>query len=121
MCPWPSFLSNGIVPIYRLIVLAILILLLRRLPVIYAMHWKIDQIKTTRDLLFTGYFGPIGVSAMFYLHISLQILHEMAEAQLERQDIGRLSEVMTIVVWFLTISSIVSPPSESMLNSNRCL
>ena len=38
VCPWGSFLRNDVIPIYRLIVLGILILMFRRLPIVFALH-----------------------------------------------------------------------------------
>ena len=108
VCPWPLFYYNEVVPLWRLVILGILILLLRRLPVIFALRWKIHQIKTWQDMLFMGYFGPIGVSAMFYLHITLELLRTITEAEPDRDDLVRLYEIINIVVWFLTICSIVS-------------
>jgi sodium/hydrogen antiporter len=62
VCPWASFLRNDIIPLYRLVFLGILILLFRRLPVVYAMHKVIPQIEEQRQALFVGFFGPIGGS-----------------------------------------------------------
>ncbi|EEQ32521.1 Na+/H+ antiporter [Microsporum canis CBS 113480] len=72
VCPWPIFLNNDIIPIYRLVSLGILILLLRRIPVVFAMHKYIHQIEEFRQAAFVGFFGPIGVSAIFYLYVSLE-------------------------------------------------
>lgn len=117
VCPWSSFVHNDIIPIYRLMFLGVLVLLFRRLPIIYAMHWKITQIERKRHALFVGFFGPIGVSAIFYLYISLDFLGLVKTGDdVPRQDATRLSETMTVVIWFLAICSIVrillflSPP-----------
>ncbi|KAI9836272.1 MAG: hypothetical protein M1819_001609 [Sarea resinae] len=107
VCPWASFRKNDVIPIYRLIFLGILILLLRRLPVIFAMHKYIWQIEGLRQALFVGFFGPVGVSAIFYLYISLQFLNDIQYDGSIREDAKRLQEVMTVVVWFLAICSIV--------------
>ena len=108
VCPWASFLSNDVIPLYRLVFLGILVLLFRRLPVVYAMHWKIHQIEEKQQALFVGFFGPIGVSAVFYLYISLEFLSEITVDGVVRGDAVRLQDIMTVVVWFLAICSIVS-------------
>ena len=108
VCPWQSFAQNDVVPIYRLIFLGILVLLLRRLPVVFAMHRKIHQIEEVRQALFVGFFGPIGVSAVFYLYVSLDFLDTIRVGDDVREDAARLKDVMRIVVWFLAICSIVS-------------
>ncbi|KAF2084730.1 Na/H antiporter, partial [Saccharata proteae CBS 121410] len=107
VCPWHKFAVNSVIPIYRLIFLGILVLLLRRLPILYAMHKKIHQIEQARQALFVGFFGPIGVSAIFYLYISLEFLDEITVDGVQREDAAQLSEVMTVVIWFLAICSIV--------------
>jgi hypothetical protein len=108
VCPWYSFVHNSQIPIYRLIFLGIFVLLLRRPPVVFLMHKKIHQIEEWRQALFVGFFGPIGVSAIFYLYVSLEYLQTNVDVDgQERADAERLGEVMTIVVWFLVICSIV--------------
>jgi len=81
--------------------------LFRRVPIVYAMHSKIQQIEEQRQALFVGFFGPIGVSAVFYLYISVEFLQEITVDGVERKDTARLIEVMTVVIWFLAICSIV--------------
>lgn len=108
VCPWYQFAHNSVIPLYRLIPLGILILILRRLPVILAMHKKIHQIDELRQAVFVGFFGPIGVSAIFYLYVSLEFLRNLTVDGEMRQDAVWLAEVMTVVIWFLTICSIVS-------------
>ena len=107
VCPWAMFARNDVIPIYRLVFLGVLVLLLRRIPVIYAMHMHIKQIDQKRRALFVGFFGPIGVSAIFYLYVSLDFLREMNAHGEHREDAARLEDIMTVVVWFLAICSIV--------------
>ncbi|KAI9858511.1 MAG: hypothetical protein M1813_006452 [Trichoglossum hirsutum] len=107
VCPWASFLHNDVIPLYRLIVLGILILLFRRLPVVYAMHRVIPQIEGKRQALFVGFFGPIGVSAVFYLYVSLEFLGQIKVDGEVREDARKLQDVMMVVIWFLAISSVI--------------
>ena len=107
VCPWASFAGNDIIPIYRLIPLGILILLFRRLPVVYAMHKKIHQIEEKKQALFVGFFGPMGVGAIFYLYVTLEFLAEVTVDGKIRPDADELGKVITVVVWFLAICSIV--------------
>ncbi|KAH8781935.1 Sodium/hydrogen exchanger family-domain-containing protein [Hyaloscypha finlandica] len=107
ICPWSLFAHNSVIPIYRLIFLGVLILLLRRLPVVFAMHKLIHQIEEKRQAIFVGFFGPIGVSAIFYLYISLEFLEGITVDGVQRGDAEKLGEIITIVVWFLAICSIV--------------
>jgi len=108
VCPWSSFANNANIPIYRLIFLGILVLLLRRPPIVLLMHNRIHQIEEWRQALFVGFFGPIGVSAIFYLYVTLDYLRNNIDVDgKERADAERLGEVLTVVVWFLVICSIV--------------
>jgi NhaP-type Na+/H+ or K+/H+ antiporter len=44
---------------------------LRRLPAVLLLYRGIGQLPLLRDALFTGWFGPIGVAALFYATLSL--------------------------------------------------
>ena len=110
VCPWHKFVDNNVIPIYRLVPLGILVLLFRRVPMVLAFHKfypsGIHQIKEIRHALFVGFFGPIGVSAIFYLYISREFLKTIAVDGHERADAERLGEIIEVVVWFLIICSI---------------
>jgi hypothetical protein len=108
VCPWHSFLANNVVDIGRLIALGVLVLLLRRLPMVLAFHTKINQIDDLKRAGFMGFFGPIGVSAVFYLYVSRQFLREIEVDGVQREDAAQLAEVMDVVIWFLIICSIVT-------------
>lgn len=111
VCPWDSFLHNDVVPIYRLVLLGILILIFRRLPIVFALHafpWSsIWQIEQTQQALFVGFFGPIGVSAIFYLYVSLDFLRQIRVSGARGPGAENLEEVLYVVIWFLAICSIV--------------
>ncbi|RCK59494.1 Na(+)/H(+) antiporter [Candida viswanathii] len=64
--PWPQF-NNGAIglDVWRLIVLAFVIIFLRRMPAVVALQPITPDVKTWREALFCGHFGPIGVGAIF--------------------------------------------------------
>lgn len=108
VCPWTSFIHNhGVMPIYRLIPLGILVLLFRRPPIVLGMHKWIQQIEEWRQAFFVGFFGPIGVSAIFYLYTAREFLEKMTVDGVQREDAALLEEQLTIVVWFMTVCSII--------------
>ncbi len=74
----------------------------------------IHQIEEKRQAIFVGFFGPIGVSAIFYLYITLEFLEGITVDGVQREDAAQLGEVITVVVWFLAICSIVSQAPSSL-------
>jgi NhaP-type Na+/H+ or K+/H+ antiporter len=100
-----------VVPLGRLIALGILVLLFRRLPWVFAIHRFIPQIEEVRQAVFVGFFGPVGVSAIFYLYITLEFLETLKVDGKTRADIEKVPEAVTVVVWFIAICSIVSGPA----------
>ncbi|KAL9595989.1 MAG: hypothetical protein Q9179_004770 [Wetmoreana sp. 5 TL-2023] len=115
VCPWASFANNNVVPIYRLIFLGVLVLLLRRIPMVYAFHWKIPQIEDQQQMLFTGFFGPIGVSAIFYLYVTQEYLREVTVDGEVREDAARLRDVTMIVEKVIRKSQSHLNPSTSVI------
>lgn len=64
--PWPMFNDGSIgLDVWRLIVLAFVIIFLRRLPAVVCLKPFTPDIKTWREAFFCGHFGPIGVGAIF--------------------------------------------------------
>ncbi|KJZ77830.1 hypothetical protein HIM_03007 [Hirsutella minnesotensis 3608] len=107
--PWQLFGSNPVTSTWRLIVLGILVLLVRRLPWVFAMHRWIRHIEEVKQAVFVGFFGPIGVSAVFYLFISLKFIEEhLSEADEQpRSDVENFGDTFRVVVWFLVVCSTV--------------
>ncbi|CAI4046162.1 Nha1p SKDI_12G1830 [Saccharomyces kudriavzevii IFO 1802] len=64
--PWSQF-NNGEIGtnIWRLIILSIVVIFLRRIPAVMILRPLIPDIKSWREALFVGHFGPIGVGAIF--------------------------------------------------------
>lgn len=60
--PWAEWAALG----WRAWALATGVLLFRRLPVLLALYPALRSLRHWRDALFLGWFGPIGVSAVFY-------------------------------------------------------
>lgn len=115
VCPWEKFFSEEIIPSHRLVLLGVLVLLLRRLPVIIALRRQIPQIRHFRHALIMGFFGPIGVSAIFYMYVTQDFLHRIQLDHPDREDCSALAEVTLVVVWFLVISSVVGETRSTMM------
>lgn len=64
--PWEQYNAPelGLTP-WRLVVIAVFVIFFRRIPIMMALKPLIPDIKTWREALFAGHFGPIGVGAIF--------------------------------------------------------
>ncbi|PBP18203.1 Na+/H+ antiporter nha1 [Diplocarpon rosae] len=64
--PWEQYNNPeiGLTP-WRLVVIAVFVIFFRRIPIMLALKPFIPDIKTWREALFAGHFGPIGVGAIF--------------------------------------------------------
>lgn len=69
-----------------------------------------------RQAIIVGSFGPIGVSAVFYMYISLEFLETITVDGVQRADTEKLGETFSVVVWFLAICSIVSLSPTRLVN-----
>ncbi|KAG7107446.1 hypothetical protein HYQ44_013325 [Verticillium longisporum] len=67
----------------------------------------IHQIEDLRQALFVGYFGPIGVSAIFYLCVGLEFLRGLETGTGAHGELRRLKELMVTIVWFLVAFSVM--------------
>ncbi|KAK4540165.1 hypothetical protein LTR36_009751 [Oleoguttula mirabilis] len=66
--PWYAFqphsISPGITP-GRLVAFLVLVLAFRRIPIVLALYRWIPDIRTLREALFVGHFGPMGLGGLF--------------------------------------------------------
>ncbi|KAI9051482.1 hypothetical protein LZ554_004528 [Drepanopeziza brunnea f. sp. 'monogermtubi'] len=111
--PWEQYnnVALGLTP-WRLVVIALFVILFRRIPIMLALKPLIPDIKTWREALFAGHFGPIGVGAIF--------IAILARAELETDTTTPLAQypdpaaenyILVALIWpittFLVISSII--------------
>ncbi|CAO3587640.1 unnamed protein product [Absidia cylindrospora] len=102
LIPWSEFGNAAIgLSAWRLVVIVILILLFRRLPIIIALKPFMPAIKTYREAVFAGFFGPMGVGAVFICMIAKEELEEIYKGQPTHVSI----ELITPVVLFIVLSS----------------
>ncbi|ORX53493.1 hypothetical protein DM01DRAFT_1336032 [Hesseltinella vesiculosa] len=101
--PWHDFgnADIGLSP-WRLVVIAILILLFRRLPIVLALKPVMPALKTYREAAFCGWFGPMGVGAVFLAMIAKGELEYIYEGQ-EQHHVS--IDLVVPVVLFVVLSS----------------
>ncbi|KAJ3840475.1 Sodium/hydrogen exchanger family-domain-containing protein [Lentinula raphanica] len=103
--------------VWRLIVIAILVLLFRRLPAVVALYKWIPDIKTFREAVFTGHFGPMGIGAVFISTLAAGVLSDNTAAQ-ENAQTALLTQTIQPITAFMVLCSItihgLSIPSFSL-------
>ncbi|KAJ7454316.1 Sodium/hydrogen exchanger [Mycena galericulata] len=104
--PFDSFNSPelGITP-WRLVVLFIGILALRRIPSVLVLYRWVPEIMTWREALFTGHFGPMGVGAVFVSTLALTRLPTPSNPPANQQEL--LAAALQPIVAFVVLGSIV--------------
>ncbi|TAQ89625.1 hypothetical protein B7494_g2054 [Chlorociboria aeruginascens] len=113
--PWEQYNNAAIyLTPWRLVVLAIFVILFRRIPIMLALKPLIPDIKTWREALFAGHFGPIGVGAIFVAILARAALETGGATPLATIPEGESFDgnaLLIAVIWpittFLVISSIL--------------
>ncbi|KAJ7162966.1 Sodium/hydrogen exchanger family-domain-containing protein [Mycena filopes] len=117
--PFASFqdAAGTTLQVWRLVVLAVCVLLLRRLPIMVALYRWIPDIKTAREAIFTGHFGPIGVGAVFISTLATEVLLESPKST-EDPQVALLAKTIQPICAFMVLCSItihgLSIPSFSL-------
>lgn len=108
--PFSSFADAALqLSVWRLIVLAIAILMLRRLPFVVGMKPFIPALTTYREAAFAGWFGPIGVGAVFFSKVTAAMTNpdHLGENPYNGERLARVREVIFPVVMFMVLSSVL--------------
>ncbi|KAI0349581.1 hypothetical protein OH77DRAFT_1490547, partial [Trametes cingulata] len=90
--------------VWRLIVVGILVMILRRLPVVIALYKWIPDIKTFREAIFSGHFGPMGIGAIFISTLAAEQLPEPHDPPEGQQEL--LAASIQPIVAFMVLCSI---------------
>ncbi|KAL9606108.1 MAG: hypothetical protein Q9179_000734 [Wetmoreana sp. 5 TL-2023] len=112
--PWDQFNNPrvGLTP-GGLVVIAIFVIFFRRIPIMLALKPIIPDIKTWREALFAGHFGPIGVGAIFAALLARAELETETTTPLAVLPTDPHSEnyLVVLIIWplttFLVITSIL--------------
>ena len=111
--PWEQYNNPrlGTTP-WRLVVIALFVIFFRRIPIMMALKPVIPDIKTWREALFAGHFGPIGVGAIFVAILARAELETESTTPLAQYpDLGAPNYTIVALIWpittFLVISSII--------------
>lgn len=111
--PWDQFNNEDLgISVWKLVIIAILVILFRRLPIMLALKPVIPDIKTWREALFCGHFGPIGVGAIFMAILSrAELEHGEPTPLADLPGPGTPNYYVIATIWpvvtFLIVASIV--------------
>ncbi|KAI3337205.1 alkali metal cation/H+ antiporter Nha1 C terminus-domain-containing protein [Xylariaceae sp. AK1471] len=111
--PWEMYNDTNIgLSAWRLSVMSIFVILFRRIPVMLLLKPIIPDVKTWREALFAGHFGPIGVGAIFVAILARAELEAgLAVPLAEIPPPGSENYQVILLVWpivtFMVISSIL--------------
>ena len=106
--PWSDFHAPDTtgITIGRLLALGLLVLLLRRIPAMLCAYKLMPNTVTSwKEALFMGYFGPIGIGAVFYVEHARHLFPRLDAAETHEEE--HLLRAMGPVVYFLVLFSIV--------------
>ncbi|PWN47075.1 hypothetical protein IE53DRAFT_272624 [Violaceomyces palustris] len=100
--PWADYSDHELgLAGWRVVVLALTILLLRRPPWVVAATKTIPALRNWKESAFAGWFGPIGVGAVFYIQVALRELPEDGSRE-------RVRRLYTPIVLFCVFGSVLT-------------
>lgn len=112
--PWETYNSGNLgLDVWKLVVIALLVLFFRRLPIMLALKPIIPDIKTWREALFAGHFGPIGVGAIFIAILARAELETDSTTPITLAEVPTTTPEYNVIylIWpittFLVVTSIV--------------
>lgn len=93
----------GITP-SKLLVLAVLVLIFRRLPPVLLLYRYMPAIGDISEAAFTGYFGPMGAGAILYCSL---VLHELSTTAPEGSTEWQARQAIRPIIYSLVLASLV--------------
>ena len=100
--PWQDYSDMSIgLNGWRMVVLGILVILFRRLPWVMLMYKLIPALRSWQEACFTGWFGPIGVGAVYYIEVAIRKVPDDGTRE-------HLRRVVAPVVMFCVFSSVLA-------------
>ena len=100
--PWQDYSDMAIgMNGWRVVVLGILVILFRRLPWVMLTYKIIPTLRTWKEACFAGWFGPIGVGAVYYIEVAIRKVPDDGTR-------NHLRRVVAPVVLFCVFSSVLT-------------
>ncbi|KAK7685328.1 hypothetical protein QCA50_011692 [Cerrena zonata] len=103
--PFSEFNSPELgIEVWKLVVLFIAILALRRIPPLLLLYKWVPEINGWKEALFSGHFGPMGVGAVFISTLALTRLPEPHSPPRNQEEY--LAATLQTIVSFVVLGSI---------------
>ncbi|BFZ56073.1 hypothetical protein PYCC9005_003115 [Savitreella phatthalungensis] len=102
--PWYDLVHTPQIPVPALAAFIVGVLLLRRLPPIMLLWKTIPEIKTSREALFCGWFGPMGVGAVFLAQLLRSELGKFGDGK-ETHEIRLTRQVVLPIIYAVVLAS----------------
>ncbi|KAG2362844.1 Sodium/hydrogen exchanger family-domain-containing protein [Suillus spraguei] len=103
--PFNSFNNETLsLSAWRLIVIAILVLMLKRLPIMIGLYRFIPDVKTFREAIFSGHFGSIGIGAIYISTLAAQQLPKPSNRPVNQTEF--LALTIQPIVAFMVLCSV---------------
>ncbi|KAJ1893117.1 hypothetical protein LPJ66_005946 [Kickxella alabastrina] len=100
--PWAEYTSANSLSPWRISVAVVLIIIFRRLPAIMALYRLAPAINNWKEALFAGWFGPIGVSAIFYAIETIKQIKEHDDS-----NSGIVAKIVYPIVCAVVFGSVI--------------
>ncbi|KAJ2714655.1 Na+/H+ antiporter [Coemansia spiralis] len=100
--PWTAYTHANMLDPWRMVVAVVLIMLLRRLPLMMALYRLIPAVRTWQEALFAGWFGPVGVSAVFYALETIRQLDKHPDS-----NGGRIADIVYPIICAVVFGSVL--------------
>ncbi|KAI9179618.1 Na+/H+ antiporter [Blastocladiella emersonii ATCC 22665] len=103
--PWPQ-IFNGSIAFWRYVVTALLILILRRIPVTAVCYKVLPSLTNIKEAMFVGHFGPIAAGAIYYMAFVRNALNKNSPPIPDVPD-SLLYPELEPIVSFMVVASIL--------------
>ncbi|THC92941.1 hypothetical protein EYZ11_007584 [Aspergillus tanneri] len=111
--PWDQFSQPDLTGITypRLVLLGFLVILLRRIPSVMLLYKCMPRVcKNWKEALFMGYFGPIGIGAVFYVEHARHLFPKPGEGdEVEAQLIRAIGPIYWLVFFSIIVHGLSIP------------
>ncbi|KAL6942071.1 hypothetical protein ACO0QE_003237 [Hanseniaspora vineae] len=126
LIPWQKYTNSYLsLSAWRLVLIGVVVVFLRRLPVVFTIFRWVPAVKNLKESFFVGWFGPIGVGAIFTSLLAKDYLEKTLEKDIALDSHSNDVHLGINTVWVLcsfivVISMIVHGFSVPAIMFSKC-